>query len=112
MTRKIHNKDTMSTNDKTAYAKLKELLQFADGSIADYCKRKKITTSTIANKIYRGTLLLYEVLEIAKEYNIVIRIIKDDKNNRLERILSSTLTFKDTILLLEQLGYKIEFSID
>jgi len=111
MARKIHNKNTMSTNDKMTYKRLKELLKFAEGSMADYCKRKKITTSTIANKIYRGTLLLYEVLDIAKEYNIIIRVIRDGKSDILEAIKSPTLTFKDTILLLEQLGYKIEFSI-
>ena len=30
MARKIHNKDTMSTNDKMTYKRLKELLKFAD----------------------------------------------------------------------------------
>ena len=108
MPRLKHNKNTMSQDDILAYDKLKELFTFGQSNITDYCSRKNIRVSKISNKIYRGTLLLKEVIEIAKEYNLVIKTIKNDEEKILNTT-SPTLTFKDAILLLEPLGYEIIF---
>ena len=108
MPRLKHNKNTMSQDDISTYNKLKELFAIGQSNITNYCNRKNICVSKISNKIYRGTLLLKEVTEIAKEYNLVVKAIKNDEEKTLNTT-SPTLTFKDTILLLEQLGYEIIF---
>ena len=106
---KNNNEINLSDNTSMVYDKFKEFLDALEKVDAKYCINSKICTSKFLDSIHRGTLLFDDVVDIAQAHGVFINILKYDKFIYLDKINSTTLTFKDVVLMLDSIGWKMKF---